>query len=175
MELSEYLDFENFRTTFGAQGAYLQNAARSIEKLNIDALRQLIYELFGMWAQTKDKQTLIAGVKRGIQTRYYKQLFGREPTEAILARDEEVKKSLILKPMEVQMTEATTPVTPEGAKPEKPKQKTEFALKVKACSLDDLIKWAIDVGVPQDKIDKHKSKALGLAKMNIANMIRARI
>jgi DNA-binding transcriptional MerR regulator len=58
-------------------------------------------------------------------------------------------------------------------KPKKPK--SEFAIKVAGMTLEQLIEWAKELEVPQEKIDQHKSKPAGLAKMNISNLIRSRI
>jgi hypothetical protein len=57
----------------------------------------------------------------------------------------------------------------------KPKTyKDDISKKISELNLEQLLKWALELGVPQEKLDKHKDKPLGLAKMGIGNMIRAR-
>ncbi len=73
-------------------------------------------------------------------------------------------------------SEPKTEPKPESKPEPKPKKpKSEFAIKVSGMTLEQLIEWAKEVKVPQEKIDQHKSKSPGLAKMNISNLIKSRI
>jgi hypothetical protein len=55
------------------------------------------------------------------------------------------------------------------------KSKSEFATKVTSMTMEQIISWAREVGVPDEKITQHKDKPLGLAKMNLSNLIRSRL
>ncbi len=63
----------------------------------------------------------------------------------------------------------------QATKPKVPKSNLEVSEKIKTLELPAIIEWALQVGVPQENIDKHKNKSLGLAKMNLGNLIRGRV
>lgn len=227
VEFQEFVDYETFRETFGGaqvpQIELFRRAGIRIEHLSLDGLIELVHLLYNLWPHTRNKYDLIHGVKRAVQTRFYVQIYGREPSQQMLKRDEKSRELLALseepaeetkqakkttkkkkagvmetkeegKQSEPQNSPAVTPTpapsvpvvqaaTPEATgtpvtpteTPKVKKEKTEFSIKVSAMSLEDLIKWAQELGVEQAKIDRHKDKPLGLAKMNISNMVRARL
>ena len=65
------------------------------------------------------------------------------------------------------------PKPPKEKKPKKPK--SEFSQKIATMKLEEVITWATTLGVPQDRINQHKDKPLGLAKMNLGNLIRGKL
>lgn len=84
--------------------------------------------------------------------------------------NEDVERQKNIKTSERLDSDKLTEIAKKNQKP-----KSEFAEKVSSMTLEQLITWALEAGVPQEKIDKHKDKPTGLAKMNISNMLRARV
>lgn len=191
----EYLDYDQMVKSFFPNGAgceegigVLLRAGQSIEKFNQDGLIGLLYTIYKKWPTNISKPILIRAAKRAIQTMHYERIYKRPPSKTVLDTDQECIDLLKLadtRPVKTQAKERTTMMSnqadnvsnkPEVEKPKKVKPpKNEFSAKVAVMSLDDLIKWATEVGVPQENINKHKAKPIGLAKMNISNMIRARV
>jgi hypothetical protein len=135
-----------------------------------------------------------------VQTKFYKDIYGIEPKELILKYDKQaieliglsdekpewlknVEKKAVMKtkpPRQPRPDKKPEPIKYESIqlspmpKPKKThKPPDELAIKMKEMSLDELINYAKELGVTEDRIVKHKDKPIGLAKMNIGNMIRA--
>lgn len=181
MDLSEYLDYETFVRVFSNGNItnktdMLHRAGTSIDRLSISALEQLIYNLFGAWPHILRKEILTRGVKRGMQRKFYEQLYGQPASESVIINDEQAKQAMNLRPERKGIT-VQTEVADEHGIPKKVNKhyKSEFAKKVSDMSVEALAKWAIEVGVPQERIDKHISKPAGLAKMNLGNLIRPKV
>lgn len=188
----QFLDFDTmmkvYSWTSGSPITSLVLSFRDIDNLTVNGLTELIFLLFNKYPNTRYVDVLRHGAKRGVQIRHYEKVFGRKPSDKLLATDERYTHLLDLQDMPyveppVEKLEEK-PKEEEKPKPIKEKKqreckedkpKTEFSAKIKVMPLDEVIKWAREVGVPDDKIQHHSSKSLGLAKMNLANMIRARI
>ena len=195
---AEYLDFEVFKETFGKgiSVSALSQASKAIDNLPKWDLEHLVHLLYKKWPHNRDMKAWKLGIRRAIQARFYKLIYGHDPSPEVLARDKEAEELLKLleeppeetkikrepKEKKVKMTknkpvpgETVTPIVPADSPILPKKEKSEFSKKVSGMSLEEVIKWATEVGVEAEKIDKHKSKPLGLAKMNISNMIRAKV
>ena len=191
---AEYLDFATFQATFGTtiSTSALTQASKAIDNLLKWDLENLVHLLYKKWPHNRDEKAWKLGVRRAVQARFYKEIYGHDPSEAVLARNLEAEKLLQLseeippetkirkppkeKKVKILGTESSKVIIDEAASFPKPKkEKTEFSIKISGMTLEEVIKWATEVGVPADKIEKHQSKPLGLAKMNISNMIRAKV
>ena len=191
---AEYLDFATFQATFGTavSTSALTQASKAIENLPKWDLENLIHLLYKKWPLNRCEKDWVLGVRRAVQARFYKEIYGHDPSEAVLARNLEAEELLQLseeippetkirkppkeKKVKILGTESSKVIIDEAASFPKPKkEKTEFSIKISGMTLEEVIKWATEVGVPADKIEKHQSKPLGLAKMNISNMIRAKV
>ena len=182
----------------------LERAGNNINEMSMHDLVQLIKMIYGKWptnpgvTSQKFRKDLISGAKRGLQAKHYKQLYGKEPSENVTKIDQWHQENLKLSDQEYVNSNGHSPTLkklkikpdakrsdnmdkPENKKENKPideamKQKlAEASAKMKTMSLDELIKWAIELGVPQDRIEQHKNKPKGLAKMNIGNLIKGKI
>lgn len=188
----QFLDFETMMRVYGWSSespiSSLIRSFKDIDNLTVDGLTELIFLLFNKYPGTNNIDLLRHGVKRGIQIRHYERVFGSKPSEKLLTTDEDVISMLGLQ--DAPHVEPSSIVVekvkekPKELKPKKEKKqreckdvkpKTEFSAKIKAMSLEEVIKWAREVGISDDKIQHHSSKPLGLAKMSLANMIKARI
>jgi len=171
-----YETWEAFKKAFSKYGTsikMLRGAQKDIENLSLDGLRSLTYQLYNKWSESSRRQTLIIGIKRKVQANFYEQLYGKQPSEAVIKLDKIAESLLCLSDKQPGFVKQQTT---EDGKVTKPKTyKNEFSKKIAGLGLDEVIKWALEIGVPQEKIDKHKGKQLGLAKMNISNMIRAKL
>lgn len=198
-DFTEFLDFDAFRKTFEVQGegsniCLIIRAKRDIEKRSVDSLLELFHALTGKWPLQTSKEVLVTTICRVIQTKFYSRLFDKEPPEQILQADQGMlalvglgdNKPVILKPKpqqrkrcEMESAKETTQeeTTQEETKEKKTtkKPKSEFSQKISTMSIEDIIKWAQELGVPAEKIDRHKDKPLGLAKMNLGNLIRPKL
>lgn len=186
----EYLDYDKMVKSYNQTGiGILIRAGQNIEKLSQDGLIGLIHAIYKKWPHNTKKQFLIEAAKRAIQTIHYEKIYKVEPGKAVIEANQKCLDMLSLcdtipsaKPVKIpkkiaigaEMTKPELEAQPEKQKLPK-KAKNEFSAKVASMSLEDLIKWATEVGVPQENIDKHKAKPTGLAKMNISNMVRARV
>lgn len=198
MAYEEYQNYEDFKNAFGEGFATIKKAGDTIDRLpdwDLENLIHLLYDKFPHLPEGKTKgardgrsETLRRGVKRAIQKRFYTQIYGHPPAQSVFDRDAEAIMALnlsdvpyvppqkVIKTPSIVKTEAI--LADSGPAPKRPrseKPKSEFGAKVATMGLDDLIKWAHELNVPQENIDKHKAKPLGLAKMNISNLIRARL
>lgn len=189
-ETSSFLDYDKFKSTFGSTGiaTTLQAAGKAIDNLTQDELLELINIFTKMWPHNIYREYLTAAAKRLVQRRFYEQLYEKQPSQDVLTSDAMFIKRLQLMdnkpdtslPIKKEITKPpTTPTTPKEPKQKRePKPKkpiSEFGQKVVVMDLNQLITWALEIGVPQERIDQHKSKPLGLAKMNISNLIRPKL
>lgn len=187
---AEYLNFTAFKETFGkgVSVSALTQASKAIDNLLKWDLENLVHLLYKKWPHNRDEKSWKLGIRRAIQARFYKEIYGHDPSPEVLARDKEAEDLLLLseeipetktkppkdkKVKKPQVGENTEMTTSDAPKPKK--EKSEFGKKISGMSLEEVIKWATEVGIPAEKIDKHKSKPIGLAKMNISNMIRAKV
>lgn len=106
----------------------------------------------------------------------------RKQEEVKVKREKQEKKKVNTeenKPEQVQNTEvtpaaqATPPAAPAPKKEKKPK--SEFALKVASMNLEQVVAWAKELSVDQEKIEKFMKMSTGLAKMNISNLIKKKL
>lgn len=196
----EFLEWEQFLKAFDGKSplATLTKAGRAIENLPKFDLEPLVHLLYNKWPQNINEQVMKNGIRRAVQARFYEQLFHHPASLSIKDRDEMAVAQLCLSdipyehPKKVEKAERPQRVhkpkpeaSPENQQagsmstsvpPKKEKQpKSEFQEKVAGMSITELIAWAISLDIPAEKIDKHRDKPIGLAKMNISNMIRARI
>jgi hypothetical protein len=193
MDLEHFEDFKKFEEFFCPRKdsgkkkevtplALLIRASDFIEKLNSSGLVEVIHYFYNAWPHCRTRSGLVRGAKRAVQARFYEEFYDREPSKKVLKADLAAKEELDLrdekyvapiptgfKKGKVKMNKKE-PKPPKPKKPEKPK--TIFAIKVAEMDIGALIDWAKELGVLQEKIDKHKNKSLGLAKMNISNLIR---
>lgn len=176
VEYAEFTEFEAFQTRFGKDGVgpTLQRVGTAIETLPQWDLENLVHILYEKWPQNTAREILIAGIKRAVQTRFYQQLYHREPSSDVLARNTVLIQHLNLRDTPYVAPEKQA-VTEEHPKKKRSKPQTEFGQKISDMNLEQVINWALEVGVPQERIDKHKAKPLGLAKMNISNLIRGKL
>lgn len=201
MELEAFLDYDKFKQTFGNQNSIkdiLEATGKVVDNMLQEELLDLINKQTGKWPHNLIREDLTTACKRMIQRKFYEQLYGKKPSQDIIDRDEHFMKILNLqdtfpekpKPKE---KKASIPKPPKPPKPpmspmspispspkplQEPKPKksvSEFGQKVINMNLEQLIAWALELGVPQERIDKHKDKSLGLAKMNISNLIRPKL
>lgn len=211
MDLATFENIETIRTTFGETEcniALLNRVSSYIDKLPLEDLTKLIYYLYGQWPSNKDKDVLINGAKRKIQTKIYKDLYQKEPNVDMVKRDADIKERLVLRdtPSTTTLEELTkkasdatqrrklkkklkilrevenikngiieVPATPLPKEPTRKKDISKESERIKASTVEELIQWALELGVPQDRINKHIGKSIGLAKMNIGNLIRGRL
>jgi len=185
----QFLDFDVMMKIYGWMSdspiSSMIRSFKDIDNLTVEGLTELIFLLFNKYPGTGNIDLLRHGAKRGVQIRHYERVFGNKPSEKLLTTDKDVISILGLQ--DAPYAEPLVTVEKPKEKKEKPKKekkqrkckdikpKTEFSAKIKVMSLEEVIKWAREVGIPDDKIQHYSSKPLGLAKMSLANMIRARI
>jgi|APFre7841882654_1041346.scaffolds.fasta_scaffold19591_5 hypothetical protein len=199
-DFTMFTDYEAFKKLFGEDSAHniLTKAGRVIDNLTQEELIDLIHQHLNKYPQNTRRDDLIASAKRLVQTRFYEQLYKKKPSSDVLVRDEEFIKRLCLSdeyPSKKKVVKvlATTPATssilitpsttekttektekpPKEKKPKKPK--SELSQTIATMKLEEVITWATTLGVPQDRINQHKNKPLGLAKMNLGNLIRGKL
>ena len=202
-DFTMFTDYEVFRGLFGTgfAGSILQKAGRVIENLTQDELVELIHQQSGKWPHNLDRDIMISAIKRAVQTKFYKELYGKDPSLDVLARDiifmerlalgntppdttvklksKAIGQTIVIPPVQpvVGLVQIKKPIPPKQqirpAKEKKPE--SAFSAKIKGMNLEDIIAWAKKVGVTGEKIDQHKAKPIGLAKMNISNLIRGKL
>jgi len=170
MIFTELETYESFLSTYGNGSGGINaivNFGVDLEKWSTERLSQFIFEAYGQYPSAT-KQMMIRGIKRIAQTKFYKDIYGNDPPNSVIETDEKVKLSLKLH---------NTHEKEVGSMPiQKVKQsKNEFSAKISSMSVDQIVEWARQLGVTEDKIIKHKDKPIGLAKMNIGNLIRNKI
>lgn len=156
-----------------------------IDRTQPKVIRSIVHTLTGKWPHVKDDNELKQGTKRIIQSRYYQELYHRPIPDNVRTADQEMIERLLLRdvpyvaPQPEHLKKYKPPKPkPKADRPPRPKHvkpKTRFSLKVAKMSLEQVIDWANEVGVLSDKIDQHKAKPLGLAKMSIANLIKGEL
>jgi hypothetical protein len=186
MSYQIYLEYDSYKQAFGDSIACLARAGEAIDRLTAWDLENLVHALYGKWPHNLNVEIMRKGVKRATQTRFYKQIYKTEVPEKVLKEDQKAADMLLLSDMAYQKPQPKTNEIekpkvqkpkidkPKVEKPPKP-PKNEFSGKVAGMTLEEVIAWAQELGVPNENIEKHKAKPLGLAKMNISNMIRARL
>lgn len=194
IDFEEYLDYDKmlkhfvFDKQISDGVGVLLRVGQNIEKLNKDGLIGLLHAIYKKWPLNANKAFLAHAAKRAIQAMHYQRIYKTTPSRSVLEADQKCIDELHLsdeyledKPEKQEPQTAhvkitkTIKTTKQRTEKLMTKPKNEFSAKVATMSLEELIKWAIEVGVPQGNIDKHKNKPTGLAKMNISNMIRARV
>lgn len=198
MAYEEYQEYEAFKKAFGGGSIdTIKKAGDAIDSLTEWDLENLIHILYGKFTHLPEGktegakkgrlETLRRGVKRVVQTRFYTEIYGHPPAQSVFDRNTEAALALRLfdEPyVPPPKPEKKTPPAEKVAKaetsklarpPKAAKPKSEFGAKVAGMELADLITWARELGVPEENIDKHKDKPKGLAKMNISNLVRARL
>lgn len=201
MEFEEFLDFSAFQNKFGfSTSQALLKAGQSIEGLTKEDLRGLVQLLYGKYARNEQRRILVAAAKRGLQARFYSQLYKHEPTEDVIQRNEESEKTLDKLEVDFdeavfdarkdarkrhkrtrrkkkveQVMEKTRTVVQEPRAPRQKKQKSEFGVKVSGMTLEELISWAQEIGVSEERIKKYQGMPKGLAKMNISNLVKTKL
>lgn len=186
--MEEFLEFESFKRIFSRENESslinaMIRAGVSVELCNKEYLTDLINKFTGKWPYNNNKKCLILGVKRLMQSRFYKEIYGEEKPKAVDDKDVIIMDMLKLcdeKVVEKEVVVIEKLIEPKPKKERKVrekvvKHKSEFSQKVSGMSKDDLLAWAREVGVDQVKIDKHINKPLGLFKMNIGNLIRNKL
>lgn len=174
--------FNEYETWDAFQSAYTKNPSEGklilikhliadLQSWNNERLHKFLYKVHGRWPQTRIKSALIRGATRAFQTKFYQELYGKPISDTIKAEDEKAIKELQLGSKGIIMEVPSE----SGEKTVVKKFKDELSQKIGTMSIDDVITWAKNLGVPQEKIDKHKNKPLGLAKMNLGNLIRAKV
>lgn len=166
----------------------LERIGKHIESLNDMGARELVHMLYGKWPHNPNTTEIYTGAKRAIQARYYERFYGHPMPQRVKDVDEKHTKILLLKdkpyvpkpkekskrPKKLNKKKNKKPAKkPKREKTIKPR--TKFSIKISNMDLQQVIDWATQIGLEQEKIDKHKNKPIGLAKMNISNMIRSRL
>lgn len=158
----------------------LQRLSQYIDSLNIDALHKLAHVLYRKWPHCQNKYIIAMGIKRALQTRYYTTIYNRDTIpNSVLKMDLKYKTDMKLhdqpyqKPIKQPSKKSTIrQLKPKPNKPKPTRSINKFALEIKKMTLEQVVQWAVKLNISQDKINKHINKPLGLAKMNISNLIR---
>jgi hypothetical protein len=169
MIFTELETYESFLITYGNKAGgvtALFNFGLDLEKWSYDRLSQFIFTAYGQYPSTS-KKAIIRCIKRIIQAKFYRDIYGNNPPDSVKEADEKVKMSLGLH-NNGHREEVRDMPTVKKVQP----KKNEFSAKISSMSIDQIIEWARQVGVAEDKICKHKDKPVGLAKMNLGNLIR---
>jgi hypothetical protein len=170
MIFTELETYESFINTYGNRAGgvtALFNFGLDLEKWTHEKLSQFIFTAYGQYPSTS-KKVMIRGIKRIVQAKFYKDIYGNNPPDSVKEADEKVKMSLGLHSNGTHKEEVRDMPTVKKTK----QPKNEFSAKISTMSIDQIIEWARQVGVAEDKICKHKDKPVGLAKMNLGNLIR---
>jgi hypothetical protein len=187
MDLTFLDTYQNLKDQFKSNSALvlLSDITKFLATCNKDGLIQIVFKLYGKWPHANENEIIISGIKRAIQTKFYNEIYGHQPSKRVLEDADAHMQRLDLhetpkpdKKVQIKKTQGQPQPQPKPKKERiemAKKPKDEFSQKVAGMNLDQVLAWAKEVGVPQEKIDQHKSKQLGLAKMNISNMIRARL
>lgn len=156
-----------------------------VDGLDGKHVREMLHVLHGKWAHTTSVDEVRRGVKRAIQRRFYKEIYGNDVPESVVKADDRCLEALKLddepfvnkQPQHLKKFKPPKKNSqPAKEKPKKPpKPMSRFSLKVAGMTLEQVIQWAQEIGVPQERIDKHKDKPLGLAKMNISNLVKGKL
>jgi hypothetical protein len=184
----QFLDYDTMMVVYGGSsgGSPISSLIRSfkdVDNLTVEGLTELIFLLFNKYPSINQVDILRHGVKRGIQIKHYEKIFGNKPSNKLLTIDEDVISLLGLcdnKHVEPSVIEVKVKrILPKKEKKirerKEVKPKSEFSTMIQGMSLEEVIAWARKVGISEDKIQHHSLKSLGLAKMNLANMIRAKV
>jgi hypothetical protein len=178
MLFPEYESWELFKSSFQIkenEGKYslMSHMSKDIDKWSTERLLKFLHMVHGLWPQIRNRPMLSRGVKRAFQKKFYKEIYGNDPLPHIEINDEKVKQELHLGTAGYEVTMNVE--SDGGIKIVKKTFKDDFAKKIGTLDLNGIITWAKEVGVSEDKINKHKDKPLGLAKMNLGNLIRKRV
>jgi hypothetical protein len=165
----------------------LDIVGKYLEGFTLSGITEVIYKLYGKWPHCDNKDILVNGAKRAIQANFYAQFYRCEPSKTVLDRNEKILNGLDLRDTprsenikkkvtaSIKQTERKQEKERIQQMPKEQRPKSEFSQQVATKSLEDVVKWAKELGIPQEKIDKHMSKPLGLAKMNISNLIKGQL
>jgi hypothetical protein len=161
----------------------LTRFSRYVDGLDGKHVREMLHALHGKWAHTTNLDEVKRGVKRTIQRRFYVEIYGNDVPKSVVKADDRCLEALNLhdepfvqkQPQHLKKFKPPQQKTSRERKEKTPKPTSRFSLKVAGMTLEEVIQWAQEIGVPQERIDKHKDKSLGLAKMNISNLIKGKL
>lgn len=151
-----------------------------IGKINTPKLRALFKDLTGKEASTSDRQRLKDAVCYLIQGRNWVNIQGAEETDAVKKR----RKRAIELCFSGETSTKTT-ISEEEERQERGEQETmatkakprhvgdETGQKLEGKSIAEVIDFGKKLGIPVEKLEKHRDRPVGLARMALGNMIRA--
>lgn len=197
-----FLDFEQLKTHLtdittpdGTRPGFYDSPIRVTRKIDTllatltnDELADLIHAFVGKWptrfpnaptAKTDpERELFLQACGRFIQTKYFAIIHGKQPTDTILARDEQFKQKLFL--CDDKITSEKPKAAAAAAELKKPqskpkKAKLEVSAKLAEMTLEQLTTYAQELGATQKTFDKHKDKPEKMRKIYIANFCRSKL
>lgn len=166
----------------------LERFGKYVDSLTPSILDSMVYLLYGKWPTVNSIVAKRRGIKRAIQTRYYTKVYGHEIPQNVLNNDTKCAAELMLKEEKTlqeqpkmnqddqnDQNDQKSTDSAESPKEKIQKPKSKFSQKIHDMKLDEVIIWAKKEGITEEQIGKHKGKAVGLAKMNISNMLRNKL
>jgi hypothetical protein len=178
MDAEIFAGFEKFRQFFTKPDdkpslspiSLLFRSGDLIDSLNTQSIIETIHQLTGKWPHNKNITLLRKYLKRYIQLLYYKDFYGKEPSQRVHKDTEKFYASLKLE-------DTRPPITQKPATiKKKPKKKTlKLYSKIRSMELTEIEAWARALGVPDKSIKKNISKPGNYAKSYMANVIKHKL
>jgi hypothetical protein len=135
-----------------------------IDRLDEERIKELVFMMYNKWPGTNCTDAIRRVAKRYIQRKYYQEIFAKSIPDRIIKEDEKHLDAINLqeeRPQSINIVKQT-----------KKNHKTEFSKRVSKMKLEQVIQWAQESGIPELTIKKHINKPIGLAKMNISNILK---
>ena len=142
----------------------LMRAAEYIDQLDEEKTKELAFMMYQKWPHTNCTDTIKRVIKRYIQRKHYQEIYDKPIPDKIIKEDEKHLDAINLqekRPQSINIVKQT-----------KKNHKTEFSRRISKMKLEQVIQWAQESGIPELTIKKHINKPIGLAKMNISNMLK---
>jgi len=142
----------------------LMRTTEYIDRLDEEKIKELIFMAYQKWPHTNCTDAIKRVSKRYIQRKYYQEIYGKPISDKIIKEDEKHITAINLQEERPEIANMT--------KQTKKNHKTEFSRRISKMKLEQVIKWAQESGIPELSMKKHINKPIGLAKMNISNILR---
>jgi hypothetical protein len=156
---------DNIRSDLG----YFTCLYSAFMEFDEDKLREIIFEFLNKWPTNTDKSVLEKAASAIVYSYHYKTVHGHPPSETVSKRFRDAISGLIL------VDEREDPKEKARAKRKQKDMGDDVAIKLREMPIEDMLAWETELGVPADKVQKHKElyeRNKGMARMQIGLQIR---
>ena len=187
----EYLDsFDTFLKNYNTKsGIYALNRFSAyLDTCKVGTLTDIIYHLFKKYPGINNKEIIALGIKRKIQSNFYAYLYNSDQPEDLRKKDEMIFIQLAL--TDIKNTNLNHYPKPKKVMPlikeikvkevkevrvKREPPSDEISVRCRESTIEQLVVWAKELNISEEKIKKHESKGKGLAKMYLGLIIKGAI